>query len=449
MLGAFLNVLKVSDLRKKIFFTSALIAVYRLGSYIPTPGIDSKALAAFFENLAKTRGGTLFGVMNMFTGGAMERLTIFALGIMPYISASIILQLLTVVIPYLEKLAKEGGELGRRKLTQYTRYGTIVLSLIQSFFIALWLENPAHFMGTQMVQSPGWWFRIVTVITLCSGSAFIMWLGEQITEKGIGNGISLLITAGIISRLPAAAGQLFALVSILQPSRSQIPLYRVGLMTVIGFLVVLGVVMITQGQRKIPIQYAKRIIGRRIYGGQATYIPIRVNHAGVIPIIFAQSILLFPATIAGFIPNQAVQSFANFFMRGQAMYSVLYAGLIIFFTYFYTAITFNPIDVADNMKKYGGFVPGIRPGRPTAEFFAYVLDRVTLPGAIFLAIIAVFPDIIGAWFKVPYLIASFFGGTALLIVVGVMLDTMKQIESQLLMHHYDGFMKGAHLKARR
>jgi len=395
------------------------------------------------------KGGTLFGIMNMFTGGAMERLTIFALGIMPYISASIILQLLTVVIPHLEKLAKEGGELGRRKITQYTRYGTILLSLIQSFFIALWLENPASFNGVRIVQFPGLGFRILTVITLCSGSAFIMWLGEQITEKGIGNGMSLLITAGIISRIPTAMAQLWVLLSPLTPSRSQIQPLAVILMAIIGVLVVVAVVVITQGQRKIPIQYAKRIIGRRVYGGQSTYIPIRVNHAGVIPIIFAQSILLFPATLSGFFPHPGVQAIANAFMRGHIVYTILYAGLIIFFTYFYTAITFNPIDVADNMKKYGGFVPGIRPGRPTSDFFSLILDRITLPGAIFLSIIAVFPDLVGAWFKVPYLVASFFGGTGLLIIVGVMLDTMKQIESQLLMHHYEGFMKGAQLKARR
>lgn len=449
MLAGFLNILKVGDIRKKVILTFILVAVYRVGAHIPTPGINGEALAQFFAEIAQTQGGTLFGVMNMFSGGAIERLTIFALGIMPYISSSIILQLLCVVIPYLEKLAKEGGELGRRKITQYTRYGTIVLAVIQSFFIALWLENPGHFNGIVMVSNPGWGFRLLTIITLASGTAFIMWLGEQITERGIGNGMSILITAGIVSRIPTAILQLFALLSPFSPEKRQIEPIVTGLMAVMMVAVVVAVIMITQGQRRIPVQYAKRIIGRRVYGGQNTYIPIRVNHAGVIPIIFAQSILLFPATMAGFFPNPAIQSIANYLMRGQVLYTLMYSGLIIFFCYFYTAITFNPVDLADNMKKYGGFVPGIRPGKPTAEFFSHILDRVTLPGAIFLAIIAVMPDMIGAWLKIPYLVASFFGGTGLLIIVGVMLDTMKQVESNLLMHHYEGFMKKGTLKARR
>lgn len=449
MLAALINSFKVPDLRKKLLFTLALMAVYRLGTYIPTPGINGAALAQFFENIAKTQGGTLFGIMNMFSGGAISQMTIFALGIMPYISSSIIMQLLTVVIPYLEKLAKEGGELGRRRITQYTRYGTIVLAFIQSFFISLWLENPSHFNGITMVEFPGWPFRILTIITLCSGTAFIMWLGEQITERGIGNGMSLLITAGIISRIPTALYQLLVLVSPFSPARRQVEPLTVLLMTLIGIGVVVSVVLITQGQRRIPVQYAKRIIGRRIYGGQSTYIPVRVNHAGVIPIIFAQSIILFPATIAGLVPNTMVQSIASFLTRGQVLYTVLYSLLIIFFCYFYTAITFNPVDVSDNMKKFGGFIPGIRPGGPTTEYFSHILSRITLPGAIFLALIAVFPDLIGSWLKIPYLVASFFGGTGLLIIVGVMLDTMQNIESQLVMRHYEGFMKTGRIKARR
>jgi len=448
MIQAFINSFKIPDLRKKLLITLLLLAIYRVGAYIPTPGVNGAALMQFFENIARSQGGALFGIMNMFSGGALTRLTIFALGIMPYISASIILQLLVTVVPYLEKLSKE-GEAGRRKMIQYTRYGTIVLSVVQSFFIALWLESPARFQGMQIVDSPGWGFRILTVITLTTGTAFIMWIGEQIQEHGIGNGISLVITAGIISRLPTALYQVFTLIISPQKSQIKLPFITLTLMGVIGIFVIVAVILITQGQRKIPVQYAKRIVGRKVYGGQSTYIPLRVNQSGVIPIIFAQSIILFPATIAGFIPNPALQRFAESLMRGQILYTTIYSLLIIFFAYFYTAITFNPVDVADNMKKYGGFVPGVRPGRPTAEYFDFIMTRITLPGAIFLAFIAVFPDMLGAWFKIPYLIASFFGGTALLIVVGVMLDTMRAIESQLLMRHYEGFMKKGRIRGRR
>ncbi|MDD5436804.1 MAG: preprotein translocase subunit SecY [Candidatus Omnitrophica bacterium] len=447
MLQAFANIVKIPDLRKKIFFTLALIAVYRIGTYIPTPGIDGAKLAQFFANLAQSQGGALFGIMNMFSGGAISRLTIFALGIMPYISASIIIQLLTAVIPALEKLAKE-GEAGHKKIVQYTRYGTIVLSVIQSFFIAMWLENPARFQGLQIVQFPGWSFRILTVITLTSGTAFIMWLGEQIQEYGIGNGMSLIITAGIVSRIPTALYQLWALFSPFAPEKAQLDPFTLILMVVMLVGVVVAVIVVTQGQRKIPVQYAKRVVGRKVYGGQATFLPLRVNQAGVIPIIFAQSIILFPATIAGFIPHKGFQSFAQALTRGEWLYNSVYAILIIFFAYFYTAITFNPIDISDNMKKYGGFVPGIRPGRQTAEYLDFIMTRITFPGAIFLALIAVFPSIISGALKIPYLVASFFGGTGLLIIVGVMLDTMKQIESHLLMRHYEGFMKKGKLKAR-
>jgi preprotein translocase subunit SecY len=367
---------------------------------------------------------------------------------MPYISSSIILQLLTAVIPALERLAKE-GESGHKKIVQYTRYGTIALAVIQSFFIALWLENPARFQGLEIVQFPGWPFRILTVITLTSGTAFIMWLGEQIQEHGIGNGMSLVITAGIISRIPTALYQLFVLFSPFAPEKAQLEPFTLILMVVMLVAVVVAVIVVTQGQRKIPIQYAKRVVGRRVYGGQATYLPLRVNQAGVIPIIFAQSIILFPATVAGFIPSQGFQRFAMMLTRGEWFYNTIYALLIIFFSYFYTAITFNPIDISDNMKKYGGFVPGIRPGRQTAEYLDFIMTRITFPGAIFLALIAVFPSIISAALKIPYLVASFFGGTGLLIIVGVMLDTMKQIESHLLMRHYEGFMTHGKLRARR
>jgi len=448
MLKAFANSFKIPDLRKKLFVTMALISVYRVGAFIPTPGVNGAALMQFFENVTRQQGGTLFGIMNMFSGGALTRLTVFALGIMPYISASIILQLMITVVPHLEKLSKE-GEAGRRKIIQYTRYGTVVLAVVQSFFISLWLENPARFQGLMIVDNPGWSFRFLTVVTLTTGTAFIMWLGEQIQERGIGNGISLIITAGIISRLPTALYQVFALVSPFAPERRQINLSTLVVMSAIGVLVIVAVILITQGQRKIPVQYAKRIIGRRVYGGQSTYIPLRVNQAGVIPIIFAQSLILFPATIAGFMPNPGLQKIAQSLVRGQLLYTLLYSLLIVFFAYFYTAITFNPADVAENMKKYGGFVPGVRPGKRTAEYFDFIMTRITLPGAVFLAFIAVFPDMLGAWLKIPYLIASFFGGTALLIVVGVMLDTMRQIESQLLMRHYEGFMKKGRIRGRR
>ena len=448
MLQALVNSFKIPDLRKKLFITLLLLAIYRIGAYIPTPGVNGAALLQFFNNVARSQGGGLFGIMDMFSGGALTRLTIFALGIMPYISASIILQLLVTVVPYLEKLSKE-GEAGRRKMIQYTRYGTIVLSVVQAFFISMWLESPARFQGLQIVDNPGWSFRLITVLTLTTGTAFIMWIGEQIQEYGIGNGISLVITAGIISRLPTALEQVFTLIFAPQKSIIKYPFFTLAFMSVIGVAVVVAVILITQGQRKIPVQYAKRIVGRKVYGGQNTYIPLRVNQAGVIPIIFAQSIILFPATVAGFIPNAGLQRFAEALMRGHILYTVLYSVLIIFFAYFYTAITFNPADVADNMKKYGGFVPGVRPGRPTAEYFDFIMTRITLPGAIFLAFIAVFPDMLGAWLKIPYLIASFFGGTALLIIVGVMLDTMRQIESQLLMRHYEGFMKKGRIKGRR
>jgi preprotein translocase subunit SecY len=447
VLGSFLNIFQIPDLKKKVLITIGLIAVYRIGAFVPTPGIDGLKLAQFFDNIARTQGGTLFGIMNMFSGGAMRRLTIFALGIMPYISASIILQLMTTVVPALERLAQQGEE-GRKVITQYTRYSTVVLSVVQSFFIALWLENPAHFQGMQIVQFPGWGFRILTVITLTTGTAFIMWLGEQIQEKGIGNGISLIITAGIISRLPAATMQLISLATPGTGGQAQIDPFKIVFLVLMFVSVIVGVVLITQGQRKIPIQYAKRVVGRRIYGGQSTYIPLRVNQSGVIPIIFAQSIILFPATIAGFVPNTALQGIASALMMGRPLYYVVYSLLILFFCYFYAAITFNPVDMANNMKRFGGFVPGIRPGKQTAEYLDFIMTRITLPGAMFLTVIAILPSIINSQLGIPFLVASFFGGTGLLIVVGVMLDTMRQIESHLLMRHYEGFMKKGRVKGR-
>ena len=448
MLSALVNSFKIPDLKRRLLITCALLVVYRIGCYVPTPGIDGAALSSFFAEMAKNQGNALFGIINMFSGGAMEQMTIFALGIMPYISASIILQLLTAVIPALEKIAKE-GHAGHEKINQYTRYGTIVLAVVQSFFIALWLENPARFQGLNIVMHPGWGFRIMTVLTLTTGTIFIMWLGEQIQERGIGNGISLVITAGIISRIGPAMSQLIMLLSPFSPSRRQIQPFTLLIMAVLLVGVVLSVIFITQGQRKIPVQYARRVVGRKIFGGQSTYIPLKVDTAGVIAIIFAQSIISFPATIATFIPNPAFQRLAQSMVPGQWVYTIIYSLLIIFFCYFYTAIVFNPIDLSENMKKYGGFIPGIRPGTPTTEFLDYVMTRITLAGAMFIAFIAIFPHLIMSWLGIPYLVASFFGGTGVLIIVGVMLDTIKQIESHLIMHHYDGFLKGSRIKGRR
>jgi preprotein translocase subunit SecY len=442
MFKALTNSFKIPDLRKKILITLALIAVFRIGAYVPIPGINAAALAQFFES----KTGTLFSLMNMFSGGAMERATVFALGIMPYISASIIIQLLTAVIPYFEKLAREPD--GRKKITQYTRYGTVVLCLIQSLFIASWLENPARFGGLQIVLFTGWPLRLLIMITLTAGTTFLMWLGEQISIKGIGNGISLIITAGIVSRMPPALNQFIDYITPFG-HEAQITPPTILLMIVMLLGVIISIILITQGQRKIPVQYAKRIVGRKVYGGHSTYIPLRVNQAGVIPIIFAQSVLLFPGTLAGFTESNFLNTMVRWLTGGHLVYTIVYSLLIIFFTYFYTAIVFKPHDVAQNLKRVGGFIPGIRPGRPTESYFDYILGRITLPGAIFLAVIAVLPSLISGWLKIPYLISSFFGGTGILIIVGVMLDTIQQIESHLTMRHYEGFMRKGKLKARR
>jgi preprotein translocase subunit SecY len=451
MLKAYANIFKVPDLRDKVLFTLMIIAIYRVGAYIPTPGIDGSALARFFQSIARTPGGTLFGIMGMFSGGALQKATIFALGIMPYISASIIIQLLTVVIPQLEKIAKEGEE-GRKKIIQYTRYGTIVLAIIQTFFISLWLENPNAFQGTVIVPNPGWGFRLMTMLTLTTGTAFIMWLGEQIDQYGIGNGMSIIITAGIIESIPTAIWQTFLLLSPFDPARQQLAWWKFGLMLALFVGTVVGVILIIQGQRKIPVQYAKQIRGHRMYGGQSTFLPLRVNQAGVIPIIFAQSVILFPATIAGFFPTSGgLTKVAQFLTPGSIPHSIIYALMILFFTFFYTAITFNPVEVSENLQKFGGFVPGIRPGKNTAEYLDYIMTRIAASGAVFLALIALCPNVISSprVLNIPFLIASFFGGTGLLIIVGVVLDTMKAIESQLVMRHYEGFIKKGKLKARR
>jgi len=425
------NVTKIPELRRRLLVTLGLLAAYRLGAHVPTPGVDGEALARFFDSVQ----GTLLGLVDLFSGGNLRRLTVFALGIMPYISASIILQLLTVVIPALERLAKE-GEAGRKKITQYTRYGTVGLSAFQSLFIAVGLEGMNDPSGVTLVPFPGWGFRLLTMVTLTAGTALIMWLGEQISEKGIGNGISLIIFAGIVVRIPSALVATYTLLSTGELK----PLVLIGI-GVLMVLVTAAVVVMQEGQRKIPVQYAKRVVGRRVYGGQSTHIPLRINTAGVIPVIFASSIILFPATLARFVPTWWMQAISDALSPGplprHSLYYVLYMGFIIFFTYFYTAIVFNPNDLADNMKKYGGFIPGVRPGKKTAEFIDRTLTRITLPGAIFLALISVLPDFLIRLFNVPF----YFGGTSLLIVVGVALDTVRQMESHLLMRHYEGFLR--------
>ena len=442
MFSAFRNAFRIPDLRKRLVFTLGMLIVWCLGRGIPTPGVDGRALSEFFRTAAGT-SGTLFGLIDLFSGGAFTTGGVFALGIMPYISASIIMQLLTAVVPAFEKLAKE-GESGRKKINQYTRYGTVALALVQSFGISAMLSSPGNFSGTVIVPNPGWAFRLMAALSLTTGTMFIMWLGEQITERGMGNGISLIIMAGIISRLPSAIGKTAYLLKI----GTLKPIALIFLL-VMGLGVIAGIIILTQAQRKIPVQYAKRIVGRRVYGGQSTYIPLRVNQSGVIPIIFASSILMFPATLAGFLRIGFMQTLAGYLAPGAWLYNLLYITMIVFFAYFYTAIVFNPVDIADNMKKYGGFIPGIRPGRPTAQFFDFVMTRITLPGALALAFIAIIPTIISSGMRLPYLVASFFGGTGLIIIVGVALDTVKQIESQLLMRHYEGFMKKGKITGRR
>jgi len=434
--GGFQNIFKIPELKRRIVFTLLMLAVYRVGVHVPTPGIDAVALASFFAR-AK---GTLLGLFDMFSGGALERLSVFALGIMPYISASIILQLLTVVIPHLERLSKE-GEQGRKKITQYTRYGTVLLSIVQGFAISVGLESMTSPGGAPIVLSPGWGFRFMTVLTLTSGTAFIMWLGEQITERGIGNGISLIIFAGIVANIPTAAGNSFRLLSTGEMSAFVLLIILVVMLGVIGVII-----FAEQGQRRIPVQYAKRVVGRKMYGGQSTHLPLKINTSGVIPPIFASSIIMFPATLASFMSFEWMQKVAAAMMPGNLFYETLYVGFIFFFCYFYTAVTFNPADVADNMKKYGGFIPGIRPGKRTADYIDKVLTRITLGGACYVSAICVLPSILVQQFNVPF----YFGGTALLIVVGVAIDTISQIESHLLTRHYDGFLKkGARIRGRR
>jgi preprotein translocase subunit SecY len=455
MIQSLRNIWDIPDLRKRVLFTLGLLAVYRLGSHIPTPGINAQALIDFFEQ----NKANWFGLVDMFSGGNMAKVTIFALGIMPYISASIILQLLTVVWPFLEKLSKE-GELGRRKITQYTRYGTVLLSIVQSLAIAAYLERLTVSENFRIVESPGWGFKLMTVLTLTTGTAFIMWLGEQITDRGVGNGMSLLIFAGIVVGFPQGL-----IDTALKIQSGELSLLASILLVVMMVLVVAAIVFVERGQRRITVQYAKRVVGRRMYGGQSTHLPLRVNTSGVIPVIFASSIIAFPQTIASFFQAKSewMQAVSEQLQWGMPLYNLLYVSFIIFFCYFYTSIVFNPDDVAENMRKYGGFVPGIRPGKRTAEHLDHILGRITFGGAIYLALIAILPEFLMAGFRVapipvvgPSLdmfltnnglgwvteglhLNFYFGGTSLLIVVGVAMDTVAQVEAQLIMRHYDGF----------
>jgi preprotein translocase subunit SecY len=461
MIESVKNVFAIPELRKRVLFTLGILGVYRIGSHIPTPGVNTEAL----QILVEQAGNTMFGLYNMFSGGNLAQATIFALGIMPYISASIILQLLTVVWPYLERLSKE-GELGRRKITQYTRYGTLLLCVVQAFAIAFWLESQTNIAGgLPLVYEPGWGFRLLVVLTLTTGTCFIMWLGEQVTERGIGNGMSLIIFAGIVVNLPAAV-----LNTLDQLRTGQMGLFRLLMLSILMILVIGAVVFIERGQRRVTVQYAKRVVGRRMYGGTSTHIPLKVNTGGVIPVIFASSLLAFPATITSAMPETAwAQGITENLANGMPLYYLLYMGGIIFFAYFYTAIIFNPDDVAENMRKYGGFVPGIRPGKRTAEYIDTILTRITLVGAIYLAVVAILPDLMIVGFRVaaiPFIgdsldavtprwitdglnVTFYFGGTSLLIIVGVSMDTVQQVESQLIMRHYDGFMRKTRIRGRR
>jgi preprotein translocase subunit SecY len=460
MENALKNLFAVTDLRNRVLFMLAVLGVYRIGTRIPTPGVNSEALRIFAEQ----GSSSMFGLYSMFTGGALERVTIFALGVMPYISSSIIMQLLTVVSPYLERISKE-GELGRRKITQYTRYLTVVLAVVQAFGYAIWLEGTTEAGGLPLVYEPGWGFRLMCVLTLTTGTMLVMWLGEQITERGIGNGMSLLIFAGIVVNLPTAIIQTLG-----QMETGQIGPIRIIFLFVMAMVVIAAIVFVERAHRRIPVQYAKRVVGRRQYGGSSTHIPLKVNTGGVIPVIFASSILSF-FIMAGplFETGSFVRGALDQLGMGMPLYNLLYVSGIIFFAYFYTAIIFNPDDVAENMRKYGGFIPGIRPGKRTAEYIDTILARITAVGAVYLALVALLPDfliggfrvapipfigedldaVLPGWFTQGLGVTFFFGGTSLLIVVGVAMDTVQQVESQLIMRHYDGFMKKTRIRGRR
>ncbi|MCM8769366.1 MAG: preprotein translocase subunit SecY [Candidatus Omnitrophica bacterium] len=437
MITAFKDTFKIPDLRRRILFTVILLSVYRLGCYVPTPGIDGKALAQFFSRVPNT----LFGIADLFAGGALSNATIFALGIMPYISVSIILELLASIVPYFENMVRSGVE-GRRKLTQITRFGTVGLCIFQATAISFWLSNPAHFENVVMVPNPGALFYFSTIVTLTCGTVFLMWLGEQITEKGIGNGISLIITASILSRMPVAVHYLSILVS-----SGEINVIMLLFLFVLLIVIVGSAILLNESERRIAIQYARRVVGRRVYGGQATYLPIKLNQGGVIPLIFAVSILTFPATIMRFSENQILRRIADLLSPSGGPGMLLYAGLTIFFCYFYASIIFNPDNVAEDLKKYGGFIAGIRPGKATAAYLEKILNRLTLPGSLMLVFIALVPYILMRTVRrLPVLVASEFGGIGLIIVVSVLIETMRQIEAHLLVRHYQGFIKKARPK---
>ena len=435
-MSAFSSIAKIPELKRRIIFTMLMLGVYRLGCHIPTPGIDPQALMAFFA----AQRGTIFGLFDMFSGGALQKFAVFALGIMPYISASIIIELLKVVIPAIEKLYKE-GEAGQKKIKQYTRYGTVVICAVQGLGIAWGLEQMTGGAGHMpVVLHPGWGFRLLTVLTLTAGTTFIMWLGEMITERGIGNGISLIIFAGIVARLPSAIISTFQLMGAGEIYPIFMVLLVIAMIGVVGFIV-----FVERAQRRIQVQYARRVVGRRMMGGTTTHLPLKVNTSGVIPPIFASSLLMFPATIKSFVHIDWVQRAMDALVPGGMLHDLVYVVLIVFFCYFYTAVTFNPVDVADNLKKWGGYVPGLRPGKPTAEYIDRILTRITLGGAVYVSAVCVLPSILIRKFNVPF----YFGGTALLIVVGVAMDTMSQIESHLLTRHYEGFMKKRMSRMRR
>lgn len=448
MLSAFVNSMKIPELKKRILFTLGLIFVCRLVATVPTPGVDAAALQSAIADIQSRTGGGFMGWIDLFSGGALSNCAVGALSIWPYISASIILQLMTAIIPTLERLARE-GEAGRQELTQYTRYLTLIICVVQGLFLAISLENPGALgIDRVIVGNPGWAFRVLTVLTMTTGTMLLMWLGEQITERGIGNGVSLVITVNICSRIPGAIYQGINMFKPVGGMAKFSVFHLVGLLLMI-FLVTAGTIALTQGQRKIPIHTAKRVVGRKVYGGQNTYMPLRVNYAGVMPIIFAQAMLTFPAMLLAKVPLEWCRTLASELQMGSPLYLTIYGTLILFFSYFWVATQFNPLQIADDLKRNGGYVPGIRPGRPTAEFLDKSMTRITLIGAIMLTFIAVIPTIMSTQFGVPWLVASFMGGTSLLIIVGVLLDTMRQVESHLLMRHYDGFLKKGKLRGRR
>ncbi len=440
-LEALRNAFRIPELRQRITFTFIMLAVYRLGAHVPTPGVNSDALR---EAMGSAQGG-LLGFYDMFTGGAFERATIFALGIMPYISASIIIQLLVVVIPALEKLQKEGAE-GQKKITEYTRYGTIGLCVVQSIAMAVYLQGLNVTGSSPIVTNPGFWFYLMCVLTFTTGTAFIMWVGEQISEHGIGNGISMIIFTSIVADMPNATRSVIQLIG-----SGQMGLIELGILMVLIVAIVAGVIVVTTGVRRVPVQYPRQMKGRRMTTGGRNYLPLRVNQAGVIPIIFASSLLMLPSMLAGVIQDTRVESWYRYlFQENRYVYDSLYAGLIIFFSFFYTAITFNPIEMAENMKKYGGVIMGVRPGKATAEYLNRVMTRITLVGSLFLAAVALLPEVFYGYVAViPPSVGRFFGGTSLLILVGVALDTVRQIETHLTMRNYDGFMKGRRVRSRR